>query len=202
VVSVGVQPAEAQDDRYEACAAYSLIVGTGGSGAVAAAEKLRAIGAPNPPGVDDALDVVIDAEDGVDPVPDQATVEAARATLDGYFGGICADVDICPLVRQATATNDASSAGAAALARDLSAPSPPGIDAAFAVIAGIVTPAETGFYDSVASAQQALTNYFTRCNELAFTGSDLAAPLSVAGLTMVAAGAMVLTVRRRIGSGG
>lgn len=179
--------AGAQDDRYETCAAYGTMVGTGGTGAVAAAERLKDLAAPNPPGIDQALDVVIDAEDATGTTPDTNEIFAAYDTLDGYYGDLCRGIDICPLVRQAVATNDGSSADAARLVRGLTAPAPPGIDAALALIAGDVT--ESPFHNSVGEAQAQVSDWFM-CDELAFTGPSQAVVLTTAGLVMVAVGAV------------
>jgi len=160
LIAVAV-PADAQDDRYETCALYGVIVGTGGQSAADAAAALQALGAPNPPGVDNVLEAIINAESDIPPIGSRPTNEArevAYQELDNYFGSVCGDVDICPLIRQAVATNDGSSAEAARLARGISAPAPPGIDAALALIAGEIT--ESPFHASVAEAQAQVASYF------------------------------------------
>ncbi len=160
-VAVVASSADAQADRYETCAAYGLIVGTGGQTAADEAASLQALGAPNPPGIDNALDVLINAESDVPPIGSRPSVEArelADQTLDDYYGDICADLDICPLIRQAVATNDGSSAEAARLARGLTAPAPPGIDAALALISGAIP--ESPFHASIADAQAQVASYF------------------------------------------
>ncbi|KAG1647760.1 hypothetical protein GQR58_030341 [Nymphon striatum] len=160
-VVVGTSPAQAQADSYETCAEYSLIVGAGGQVAADAAARLQALGAPNPFGVDNVLEVIINSEADVPPIgsrPTASALEVAYVELDNYFGGVCADIDICPLIRQAVATNDGSSAEAARLARGLSFPSPPGIDAALAFIAGEIS--ESPLHNSIAEAQDQISSYF------------------------------------------
>jgi len=163
---MGSQPADAQSGQsvpvpYETCAAYGVAVGTGGQGAANAAEDLRAIGAPNPPGIETALGVLVNAEADVPPIgsrPSIEAIDAAYQVLSEYFDPICIGVDICPLIRQAVATNDGSSAEGARLARGITAPAPPGIDAALALIAGDI--AESPFHNSVAEAQRQISDYF------------------------------------------
>lgn len=158
---VGTSPAEAQADSYETCAEYSLIVGAGGQVAADAAARLQALGAPNPFGVDNVLEVIINSEADVPPIgsrPTASALEVAYVELDRFFGGECAEIDICPLIRQAVATNDGSSAEAARLARGLSFPSPPGIDAALAFIAGEIS--ESPLHNSIAEAQAQISSYF------------------------------------------
>lgn len=159
--SMLAEPAQAQQDRYETCALYGTIVATGGPAAADAAAALQALGAPNPIGVDNVLEVIINAESDVPPIgsrPTNAAREIAYIELDNYFGDVCANVDICPLIRQAVATNDGSAAEAARLARGITAPAPPGIDAALALIAGAI--AESPFHASIADAQDHVASYF------------------------------------------
>jgi len=154
-------PAEAQSDSYEACAQYGLIVGTGGQTAADAAVALKALDAPNPMGLTNSLDVIINAESDVAPIGSRPTNDAreiAFAALEGYYGDLCAAIDICPLIRQAVATNDAASAEAARLTRGITSPAPPGIDAALAFIAGDI--AESPLHNSVGEAQAQVSSYF------------------------------------------
>ena len=155
-------PAQAQADRYPTCAAYGAIVGSGGQAAATAAAELQALGAPNPPGLDNVLDVIINGESDVPPIGSRPTADAleiAYQELDGYFGDVCADIDICPLILRAAA-KDAPSADAARLARGITAPAPPGIDAALALISGVISVEESPFHDSVAAAQEQIASYF------------------------------------------
>jgi len=160
-LAVAAPTAQAQSDQYETCALYGRVVGTGGQVAADAATALQALGAPNPAGINDALETIINLEADVPPAgsrPSSETVNNASTALDGYYGDLCADLDICPLIRQAIATNDGSSAEAARLARSITAPAPPGIDAALALIAGEID--ESPFHASVAEAQAQIESYF------------------------------------------
>ena len=161
LLAVVVAPAQAQEDVYETCAFYGLITGTGGQTAATAASNLQALSAPNPIGVDNVLEVIINAESDVPPIGSRPTAsarEVAYQELDNYYGAICADIDICPLIRQAVTTNDGSSGEAARLARGITAPAPPGIDAALALMAGEI--AESPFHASIAEAQEQVASYF------------------------------------------
>lgn len=227
-VGFGVPSASAQDnDVAETCAAYGRALGLGGQPAADAAAELQAIGAPNPPGIDLALQTIIDYEADVAASGSRPSDEAylnSRTTLDDYFGGICLGLDICPLVRQAVATNDGSSAEAARLVRGITAPAPPGIDAGLALIAGAVD--FSPFHASVAEAQAQIASYFPcdaaapeppvkgggddqgeadgdsaggddEVEGIAFTGAETG-PLAVAGSALIAAGGLLLLTRRRL----
>lgn len=154
--------ASAQDyDVAVTCSAYGRALGLGGQPAADAAAELQAIGAPNPPGIESALQIVIESEADVAPSgsrPSNEAVQGSRDALSSYFGGICSSLDICPWVRQAVATNDGSSAEAARLVRGIEAPAPPGIDAALALISGAVD--FSPFHTSVAEAQAQISSYF------------------------------------------
>ena len=158
---VSATPAEAQEDRYEACIAYRQIVGSGGQVAADAAARLQALSAPNPFGVDNVVEVIINAESDVPPQgsrPANDAIQVAYDALAGFFGDVCSGIEICPLIRQAVATNDASSAEAARLARGLTHPAPPGIGAALALIAGQIS--ESPFHSTIAEAQAQIDSYF------------------------------------------
>jgi hypothetical protein len=165
MASVVTSPmADAQEpgpEVFTTCSLYGRTVSFGGPLAANAAESLRILGSPNPPGIEDALEVIISAEaDGVDETerPDSLTVDQAIQTLDSYFGGICNGLDVCPLIWTASGSTTGDPVIAAGLLRGITAPAPPGIDAALALIAQEVD--ESPFHTSVAEAQAQLVSYF------------------------------------------
>jgi hypothetical protein len=181
VVAVAAAPAQAQEDLHETCAFYGLITGTGGQTAATAAADLQALSAPNPFGVNNVLEVIINAESDVPPIGSRPTAsarEVAYQELDNYYGAVCADIDICPLIRQAVATNDGSSAEAARLARWITATAPPGIDAALALIAGEIT--ESPFHVSITEAQDQVDSYFPCAATAGAIDTPAPAPTSIA----------------------
>ena len=185
---VAVPAASAQLDQQTlvTCAAYNTAVSTGGQGAATAADELRAIGAPNPPGIENALDVIIDAEADQAPSgsrPSPEAIDAAIAALDGYFGPICQRTlaDTCGLVADAVA--EAGSSDSAALLRQLEAPSPPGIDAALAVLSGEITVGESPFHSTLDEAIEQIQDYYP-CPTVVAPANivELCADLSVLGI--------------------
>jgi len=198
VMVLTTNPATAQapdEETLATCALYGNLVAGGGPNAVSLGEELRDLGAPNPPGVEDALDVLSDFNDEVGDTPDNDTVEAAFDVLAQYFDPICADIDVCPLI--ATVVNREGGEGQrnARYVRGVFAPNPPGIDSALAVLSGDVTLEESGFYTSNAQARKALVDYYSSCT-LAFTGATTA-PLLAAGTGLILAGVLVLKISRR-----
>lgn len=126
--------------------------------AVEAAESLRSRGAPNPAGIDAALDVIVAAADPDTESPSVADVDAALATLNDYYGGPCAGLDRCGFIVQIAGNDPAAAAEAAHLLRRIETPSPPGIDAALALIAGDVT--ESPFHADVSEARAQVLDYY------------------------------------------
>lgn len=192
-------PAAAQvpdEDTLATCALYGNLVAGGGPNAVALGEELRDLGAPNPAGVEDALDVLSDFNDEVGDSPDNDTVEAAFDVLAQYFDPICGDIDVCPLI--ATVINREGLEGErnARFVRGIFAPNPPGIDAALAVLSGDITLEESVFYNSNAEARKALVDYYANCT-LAFTGAETT-PLAMAGFTLIVVGAAAVVAQRRM----
>lgn len=183
------------DSDLELCADLNVLGIPEGPRAAAAAERIRAAGSPNPPGIENALDVLVAFSDFSNPVPpslDQA--DAAYQTLLDYFGGVCNDIDRCPLVELAVAGSP-DSAAAAGLLRRLETPSPPGIDASLALIAGEIQ--ESPFHNSVAEAVQQIDDYYS-CTKLAITGSTSVFPLASLGVSLIALGGFTLIGRRRL----
>lgn len=189
-----------------------------GPRAVEAAESLRSRGAPNPPGIEAALDVIVAAADFDTESPPVADVDAALATLNDYYGGACAGLDRCGFIAQIAGNDDASAAEAARLLRRIETPAPPGIDAALALIAGDVS--ESPFHESVAEARTQVLGYYpcgigggatggggegaggetggeTGGGELALTGSSTTL-LGAIGAALVALGAIAQLIRRRL----
>ena len=212
VTSAGFAPsasAQSNQEIAETCGDLAVLGIPEGPFAVEAAENLRARGAPNPPGIDAALDVIVAAANFDTPSPPVADVDAALATLDAYYGGPCANIDRCTFVTQIGGSDEAAAAQAAHLLRRIETPSPPGIDAALALIAGDVD--ESPFHANVAEARQQVLDYYP-CDagggeaggdtgggdggELAFTGSTTA-PLAVLGIALLAAGAGTLHAASR-----
>lgn len=218
-------PADAQApppaDVAATCGDLAVLSIPEGPRAVEAAESLRSRGAPNPAGIEDALDVIVAAADPATASPDVAMVDAALATLQSYYGGPCADLDRCGFIVQIAGNDDAVGAEAARLLRRIETPAPPGIDAALALIAGDIT--ESPFHADVAEARAQVLDYYpcgaagegSETEEegteggapeetesegtLAFTGGSTAS-LAALGITLVAGGALVLQARRRLDS--
>lgn len=195
-------PAGAQtesDELYETCALYQPIVATGGQTAIDNINELRALAPPNPAGVDDAFDIIIDLEDQTGTSPTNDEVEAAFDILDGYYGDLCDRLDLCPLTDLINTGTAAESQQAAAWLGGISTPAPPGIGAALAVLAGDLTPAETsGLVDSESAARFTVLDWFgdDSCGRLAVTGPSATLALTVAGLGVILAGGAILGLRR------
>lgn len=201
-LSVVAAPAQAQRNEpsgevYETCALYNVVVNTGASPAALAAQQLRDLSPPNPPGVEDALAVLIDFEDGGE-TPSSDEVEAAYETLDRYYGSICTGLDVCPLIVSAINTDDPLSQRSADWADRILAPSPPGIGAALSLLGGKIRLENQLIHESIDDARDVVRSYFASCT-LAHTGST-ALPVALIGIGMAATGSAVLIVRRNLGS--
>ncbi|MEM7096454.1 MAG: LPXTG cell wall anchor domain-containing protein [Actinomycetota bacterium] len=106
------------------------------------------------------------------------------------------DDEVCVLIRQALGSGP-DAAASAATARELLSPSPPGIDAALALVAEQISVEESPFHDSVAEAQAQLGEYFAQCaDELPRTGADDTGVLVAAGITLIALGAAAVRAGR------
>lgn len=197
---IGVLPASAQtnDEVYETCSLYNTIIATGGDRAVDAIADLRTRDEPNPPGIDEAFDVLSSAEDETADDPDLTDIDVANDNLAAYYGPICNDIDTCALLSLINGANDTRSRQAAGWLDGISAPSPPGIGAALAVLSGEIDPSETsGLVEDETAARDTINDWFGANCQLAITGGS-----DTFALTMIGAGALIVggtlhLVRRR-----
>lgn len=200
VLGGGLLPAGAQtdDEIYETCSLYNTILSLGGGPAVDAIADLRSRAAPNPPGVDDAFDVLNAFEDDSVEDPSSDDVDAATETLMEYYDPICLDIDPCSLLAQVNGNDpDHARRGADWLDR-LSAPSPPGIGAALSVLSGRIEPEDTsGLVDDVDAARETVNAWFGGNCRLAITGRTDSFPLTMIGLGAVVIGTTLVIVNRR-----
>jgi len=199
-------PAGAQDlvdnaDLYETCALYQPIVTTGGQRAIDNIAELRGFSPPNPAGVDDAFDVLVAFEDENVANPGNDEIEAAYDILDGYYGTLCAELDLCPLTDAINTGTAAESQQAAEWLLPIASPMPAGIGAALSVLAGQSTVEDTaGLVESEAAARSTVLDWFgdDSCGRLAVTGPTATLLLAVTGIGIIAIGGAVLGLRRSV----
>lgn len=202
-IALAAPPAGAQSltenrDAFETCALYQPIVTTGGQRALDNIAELRDFSPSNPPGVDDAFDVLVAFEDENIEDPANEEIEAAYDILDGYYGTICDQLDLCPLTNAINAGSAADRQQAAEWLLPIASPMPAGIGAALSVLAGQSSVEDTaGLVESEAAARTTVLDWFgdDSCR-LAMTGPSATLSLTAVGLGIILVGGALVGLRR------